>query len=72
MKFIGQLILIIFLVLGVSGCDKGKGEKQRMSAAGHPDEIKDSSRFDAADNSVDSLTDNTKVNSDSEKASDEN
>jgi len=72
MKIIGQLILIIFLVTGVTGCDNDKGEKQRMSAAGHPDEIKDSSRFDAADNSVDSLTDTTKVNSGSEKASDQN
>ena len=72
MKFIGELFIITFLILCVAGCDKGKSEKQRMSAAGHPDEIKDSSRFDAADNLGDSLTDSTIVNGDSEKTSDEN
>ena len=69
MKIFGQsLFVILFITLCFTGCDRGKGDKQRMSAAGHPDEIKDSTRFDAADSIADSMI----VDSGSEKASDEN
>ncbi|PWB75436.1 hypothetical protein C3F09_02250 [candidate division GN15 bacterium] len=43
--------LLIFVVLcavvGLSGCEKAK-EKQSDAPAGHPDELKDSTRLDPA------------------------
>ena len=44
------LFVILFLAIGSAGCDQG--DKEKMSAAGHPDEIKDSTRLDAADSTM--------------------
>lgn len=46
------LFVILFLAIGSAGCDQGERDKEKMSAAGHPDEIKDSTRLDAADSTM--------------------
>jgi hypothetical protein len=47
-KLILLALLLALAILILTGCDSGSKQKDRTNAAGHPEELQDSTRLDAA------------------------